>query len=216
MDQAHHDSGICAAKAEGKLPACDSSSARDAGVRSVRCVSYQARAARRCQPLKGQGSPEVFPTRWGGGAVAVPAHTAAQSGVSQPRARRCACARTAAAVEGRAQRCAVKLDRGNGPLIQQLRADGFKRFTRVAGRVGKLVEGASGAAASACHACRAFDSSPRWATCRDGCSVHLLFPNNIEPCPSSMPVPRLRRTGCCVPSAATASLSCAGRTRNHC
>ena len=45
---------------EANCPACESSSARDAGVRSARCVSYarssHAQAATRCHPRNGQGS----------------------------------------------------------------------------------------------------------------------------------------------------------------
>ena len=70
--------------------------------RSVRCVSYarssQARAARSCQPLKHRG-PAASSGRLGESGRG-PAATAAQSGASKPAWRKCARARTAAAVDG--------------------------------------------------------------------------------------------------------------------
>ena len=139
---------------EAKGPACDSSSARDAGVRSERCVSYarlsQARAAERCQPLTGHGS-----SAWSGsgGAVAAPEQRSAQAGASKPRSHRCARAWVAAAVEGRAP---------SPCRAARRRAAAAGALARMTGRVSH--QEAQHAAKRSCQAERRPSPPKRWAS----------------------------------------------------
>ena len=90
--------GVTSKARAAKGPAWDSSSAREAGVRSERCISYarlsQAWAASRCQPLKGQRSRGTVLSGRGAG-------LAGQSGASKPQSQRCCRARIAAVAQGR-------------------------------------------------------------------------------------------------------------------
>ena len=90
--------GVTSKARAAKGPAWDSSSAREAGVRSERCISYahlsQAWAASRCQPLSGQRSRGTVLSGRGAG-------LAGQSGASKPQSQRCCRARIAAVAQGR-------------------------------------------------------------------------------------------------------------------
>ena len=91
--------GVTSKARAAKGPAWDSSSAREAGVRSERCISYarlsQAWAASRCQPLNGQRS------RSTAGLSGRGAGLADHSGASKPQSHRCCRARIAAVAQGK-------------------------------------------------------------------------------------------------------------------
>ena len=90
--------GVTSKARAAKGPAWDSSSTREAGVRSGRCISYarlsQAWVASRCQPLHGQRSRVTVLSGQGAG-------LADQSGASKPQSQRCCRARIAAVAQGR-------------------------------------------------------------------------------------------------------------------